>query len=100
LKKFVFHHYRRLKTTPNHWLRKTIGILLVIGGLLGFLPVLGYWMLPLGLALLAVDWAWARRLFRRLVSWWGRRMRELRIRARSAAQHRKAARSRGRRSGP
>jgi hypothetical protein len=100
LKKYIHHHYRRLKYHPNHWLRKTVGILLIIGGLLGFLPVLGYWMLPLGLALLAVDWPWARRLYRRLLSWWGRRIRELRLRRRSAAQHRKVARSRGRRSGP
>jgi hypothetical protein len=100
MKTFVLHHYHRLKTHPNHWLRKTVGILLVIGGLLGFLPVLGYWMLPLGLALLAVDWPVARRAYRQLVSWWGRRMRELRLKARSAAQHRKAARIRGRRSGP
>jgi hypothetical protein len=100
LKKFVFRHYHRLKTHPNHWLRKSIGVALVIGGLLGFLPVLGYWMLPLGLALLAVDWPWARRLFRQLVSWWGRRLRELRLKARSAAQRRKAARIRDTRSGP
>jgi len=48
LQKFVRRHYHRLKTHPNHWLRKTVGILLVIGGLLGFLPVLGYWMIPVG----------------------------------------------------
>jgi hypothetical protein len=100
VKTFIHHHYRRLKTHPNHWLRKTVGILLVIGGVLGFLPVLGYWMLPLGLALLAVDWPWARRLFRRMVSWWGQRVRELRLKARSVAQRRKAAGTRDRRSGP
>jgi len=99
LRTFVFRHYHRLKTHPNHWVRKTAGILLVVGGMLGFLPVLGYWMLPLGLALLAVDWPVARRAYRRMVSWWGRRMRELRIKARSAAQLRKVARIRGRRSG-
>jgi len=36
-------------------IRVPIAILLVIGGLLAFLPVLGIWMLPLGLLLLAVD---------------------------------------------
>ena len=100
LQKFVRHHYHRLKTHPNHWLRKTIGILLVIGGLFGFLPVLGYWMIPIGLALLAVDWPWARRLSRRLISWWGQRARALRLKVRSAAQHRTIARNRDRRSGP
>lgn len=37
------------------WIRIPLGILLVIGGLLSFLPVLGIWMLPLGLLLLALD---------------------------------------------
>jgi hypothetical protein len=72
MKEFVQRYFRLLKTTPNHQLRKTVGVLLVIGGLLGFLPVLGYWMLPVGLALLAVDSPLARRLYRNLVVWWGR----------------------------
>lgn len=100
MQKFVRHHFHRLKTHPNHWLRKTVGILFVIGGLLGFLPVLGYWMIPVGLALLAVDWPWARRLSRKLTSWWGRRARESHLKVRSVAQRRTIARNRDRRSGP
>lgn len=100
MKQFVDRHYHRLRTHPNHWVRKTAGVLLVIGGMLGFLPVLGYWMLPLGLALLAVDWPVARRAYRRLVSWWGRRLRELRLKARSVAQRRKAAGIPGKHSDP
>jgi len=53
--------------------RITMGIALVIGGLLGFLPILGFWMLPLGLLLLSVDLRFARRLRRRIEVWWGRR---------------------------
>lgn len=41
-------------------LRVGLGILLVLGGLLGFFPVLGFWMIPLGLIILAVDFRWAR----------------------------------------
>jgi hypothetical protein len=41
--------------------RISIGSLLIVGGLLGFLPVLGFWMIPLGLVILAVDFRWARR---------------------------------------
>jgi hypothetical protein len=100
LQKFVQRHFHRLKTHPNPWLRKTIGILFVIGGLFGFLPVLGYWMIPVGLALLAVDWPWARRLSRQLISWWGRRARELHLKTQSAAQRRSDARSRDTRNGP
>lgn len=36
-------------------IRIPLGILFCIGGLLAFLPVLGMWMLPLGLLLLAID---------------------------------------------
>ncbi|MEM7471191.1 MAG: hypothetical protein AAF340_07555 [Pseudomonadota bacterium] len=35
--------------------RLPLAILFIIGGILSFLPVLGLWMLPLGLLLLAVD---------------------------------------------
>nr|WP_244606532.1 hypothetical protein [Arsenicitalea aurantiaca] len=35
--------------------RIPLGIVLVLGGILSFLPVLGVWMLPLGLLLLAID---------------------------------------------
>lgn len=36
-------------------IRIPLGILLVLGGIFSFLPVLGIWMLPLGLLLLAID---------------------------------------------
>jgi len=36
-------------------IRVPLGILLVLGGIFSFLPVLGIWMLPLGLLLLAID---------------------------------------------
>lgn len=42
-------------------IRVPLGILLVIGGLLAFLPVLGIWMLPLGLLLLAIDLPFLQR---------------------------------------
>lgn len=45
-------------------LRVLLGVLLVLGGLLGFLPVLGFWMVPVGIAVLSVDIPAVRR-FRR-----------------------------------
>lgn len=36
-------------------LRLMLGLLLIGGGVLGFLPVLGFWMLPLGIAIAALD---------------------------------------------
>jgi len=45
----------RLRQPRAVWVRVPAGIVFVGGGVLSFLPVLGIWMLPLGLALLAVD---------------------------------------------
>ncbi len=52
--------------------RVSIGIGLILAGLFGFLPVVGFWMLPLGLLVLAVDVPLVRRLRRRLLIWWYR----------------------------
>lgn len=55
----------------TRWLRNTVGILLLIGGIFGpLLPILGVWMVPLGLVLLAVDFPWAQRLHERLRRYW------------------------------
>ena len=52
---------------PGHpLLRMGFGVALIIGGLLGFLPVLGFWMIPLGLAVLGADLPPVRRFYRRL----------------------------------
>ena len=74
MKNFILQQFNKLKASRHHRLRQTVGVLLVISGILGFLPVLGYWMIPVGLTLLAVDWVWARRLSRRLRVWFGRRV--------------------------
>ena len=48
--------------------RTLIGALLMVGGVFGFLPILGFWMFPLGLAFAALDVPPARRwLDRRMV---------------------------------
>ncbi len=35
--------------------RAPLGLVLIIGGMFGFLPVLGFWMIPLGVVVLAMD---------------------------------------------
>jgi len=49
--------------------RTGLGILAMAGGLVGFLPVLGFWMLPLGVVLIALDIPPFRR---RVLSWLAR----------------------------
>ena len=46
-----------LRLRSNRWrlVRLPLALMLIAGGLFSFLPVLGAWMLPLGLLLLAVD---------------------------------------------
>jgi purine-cytosine permease-like protein len=63
--------------------RVLLGIGLVIGGLLWFLPVLGLWMLPLGIMVLSIDYHPLRRQRRRFETWWGR-WRQRRAAARNA----------------
>ncbi len=46
-------------------LRLVLGLLLILGGVLGFLPILGFWMIPLGLAVAALDIELYRRWRRR-----------------------------------
>ena len=53
--------------------RIALGIGLIVGGVLGFLPVLGFWMIPLGLLVLSYEFALIRRRRRRLIVWWERR---------------------------
>ncbi|MCP4303996.1 MAG: hypothetical protein GY788_03770 [bacterium] len=55
-------------------LRRIIACLLICGGVLGFLPILGFWMMPLGFIVLAVDSPTIRRMNRRIAvaakRWW------------------------------
>lgn len=53
--------------------RVGVGVLLVVGGLLGALPVLGFWMVPLGLLVLSVDFRWARRGYLGIMVWFRNR---------------------------
>ena len=66
---------RHLRQRLDRWpktARLALGFALIVGGLLGFLPILGFWMLPLGLVVLSVDVPVVRRYRRRLELWWGR----------------------------
>ena len=70
----------RVRLFDRHWhlpkskpIRIGLGILLLGGGLLGFLPILGFWMIPLGLLVLSVDLPVVRRWRRQLTVWWHRK---------------------------
>jgi hypothetical protein len=51
----VSQFIRWLRMPSSFAIRLVIAILLILGGIFSFLPVLGLWMLPLGLLLIAQD---------------------------------------------
>src|SRR3954447_23855209 len=73
-----------LRHPPRRWPRLLAAILLIAGGIFSILPVLGLWMLPLGLALMSDDVPrlktplecsarWVERVWRKGRAAWRRR---------------------------
>ena len=66
-----------LRRPEARWVRLPLGVLMVLGGLAGFLPILGFWMVPVGLVLLGEDIPPVKRLTMRALAaaqgWWDRR---------------------------
>jgi|TARA_Y200000002_G_scaffold52631_1_gene38192 hypothetical protein len=54
-KAFSYRVLMWAKTKLPLGVRSVVGLLFMVGGVFGFLPILGFWMLPLGLALIALD---------------------------------------------
>ena len=65
-----------LRRPEAWWARLPLAVVLIFGGLLGFLPILGFWMLPIGLLLLAEDIPVLRqptlRALGAVQGWWDR----------------------------
>ena len=51
------------------WLRIGLGVLLCLGGFLWFFPILGLWMLPVGLIVLSQDIPWLYRRREGIEAW-------------------------------
>jgi hypothetical protein len=57
-RRLIAKAYQLFKKTQRYMpplVRGFAGILLILAGFVGFLPILGFWMIPLGLAVLATD---------------------------------------------
>lgn len=59
----------RFTRHPSPYVRVPLGVGLVAGGVFSFLPVLGIWMLPLGMVVLARDVPPLRRPTNSLLAW-------------------------------
>ncbi|MCP4936570.1 MAG: hypothetical protein GY927_20820 [bacterium] len=68
---------KEFKLPKSQIARMTVGLLLIIGGILGFLPILGFWMIPLGLLVLSHDLPSVRRWRRNITLKWNGRGRKL-----------------------
>lgn len=44
-----------LRNPSNAWIRIPVSLLLIVGSIFSFLPILGLWMLPVGLLFLSID---------------------------------------------
>jgi len=75
LPKWALGAFRRARSPDAVFARTVISLLLILGGIVGIvLPVLGFWMIPLGLALLAVDVPLLRGPLGRLLAFINRKL--------------------------
>lgn len=58
-----------IRSPGSRWVRLPLGILCILASFLWFLPVLGIWMLPIGLLLVAQDVPFLRRPVARMMLW-------------------------------
>jgi hypothetical protein len=60
---------RWLRRPSSRLVRIPLAILLVVGGIFSFLPILGLWMLPLGLLLIAQDVPFLQKPLAEMLGW-------------------------------
>lgn len=58
-----------LRKPSSRWFRIPLGIVLVVAGIFSLLPILGLWMLPLGLLLLSLDVPLLKRPILGMLDW-------------------------------
>src|SRR5262245_10205052 len=75
LPKWAQGAFQRARSPDAIFLRSLSALLFIIGGIVGIaLPVLGFWMVPLGLALLAVDVPFLRGPLGRVLAYVNRKL--------------------------
>jgi 4-alpha-glucanotransferase len=65
---------RWVRKRELRWLRLIVGVLFVLFGFVGFLPIFGFWMVPLGLIILAQDSKWLQRPTLGAIMWLERKL--------------------------
>jgi len=77
LPKWAGGFLRWLRAPGGRWVRIPVAVVLILAGFVGFLPILGFWMVPLGLLLIAQDVPFLQRPILRLIEWGERKWKEL-----------------------
>lgn len=72
---------RWLRKPSSMIIRIVVAVLLILGGIFSFLPVLGLWMLPLGLIIIAQDLPFLQRPLVRVFAWIERKWKAWRARS-------------------
>lgn len=76
-KVLIVEYLRKASRLP--WIvRVLLAVILCVGGILGFLPVLGFWMFPLGLLIFGLCIPFTDRL---IANWLGRLEAEVQVEA-------------------
>ena len=83
-----------VRRPSSRLVRIPLGLVLIFGGVFSFLPVLGIWMLPLGLLVLALDLPFLRGPVNRLILWGQRKFALWRRNRRDRKAERAASRGR------
>ena len=60
---------RWLRRPGSGYVRIPAAVVLILAGFVGFLPILGFWMAPLGLVLVAQDVPFLRSPMARMLAW-------------------------------
>jgi hypothetical protein len=60
---------RCVRKPGSGWIRYPLALVLIGGGIVGFLPILGFWMIPLGLVLIAEDVPFLQRPLGGVIRW-------------------------------
>ena len=75
----VSEFIRWLRKPSSFAARLAVALLLILGGIFSFLPVLGIWMLPLGLLFIAQDVPFLQKPLVRSLTWMETKWERLRL---------------------
>lgn len=61
---------KKIPLPDNKYLRIALGLLLIVGWCFSWLPILGFWLLPLGLIVLSIDIPFLKPARDKVIEWY------------------------------